>query len=68
MAVDGQGRSYGSSRKATGGAKSELAKKHLQGDVATLGNLYDMVNASQLALPNHPIDPAKDRTKWIWAD
>jgi len=45
--------------KQLAGAKSELAKKHLQGDVATLGNLYDMVNASQLALPNHPIDPAK---------
>ena len=45
--------------KQLAGAKSELAKKHLQGDVATLGNLYDMVNASQLALPNHAIDPAK---------
>jgi glyoxylase-like metal-dependent hydrolase (beta-lactamase superfamily II) len=44
-------------------AKSELAKKHLQGDLATLGNLYAMVNASQLSLPNHPIDPAKGPMK-----
>src|SRR5499433_2420384 len=38
--------------KQLAAAKSDLAKKHLQGDVATLGNLYDLVNASQLALPN----------------
>jgi len=45
--------------KMVAGAKSEAAKKHLQGDLATLGNVYDLVNASQLALPNHPFDPAK---------
>ena len=45
--------------KQLAAAKSDLAKKHLQGDIATVGNLYAMVNASQLALPNHPIDPAK---------
>jgi glyoxylase-like metal-dependent hydrolase (beta-lactamase superfamily II) len=39
-------------------AKSEAAKKHLQGDLATLGNIYGLVNAAQLALPNHSIDPA----------
>jgi cyclase len=44
--------------KQLAAAKSDLAKKHLQGDLATLGNLYDMVGASQLALPNHGIDPA----------
>ena len=44
-------------------AKSDLAKKHLQGDLATLGNLYAMVNASQLSLPNRPIDPAKGPMK-----
>ncbi|HWZ98464.1 MAG TPA: MBL fold metallo-hydrolase [Candidatus Dormibacteraeota bacterium] len=40
-------------------AKSDVAKKHLQGDLATIGNVYDLVNASQLALPNHSFDPAK---------
>jgi len=45
--------------KMVASAKSETAKKHLQGDLATLGNLYDMVNAAQLALPNHSFDPAK---------
>ncbi len=44
--------------KQLAAAKSDLAKKHLQGDLATVGNLYDMVNASQLALPNHGLDPA----------
>lgn len=39
-------------------AKSEAAKKHLQGDIATVGNLFALVNAAQLALPNHTIDPA----------
>jgi glyoxylase-like metal-dependent hydrolase (beta-lactamase superfamily II) len=49
--------------KMLANAKSELAKKHLQGDLATLENLYAMVNASQLSLPNHPIDPAKGPMK-----
>lgn len=40
-------------------AKSDVAKKHLQSDLATLGNLYALVNAAQLALPNHSFDPAK---------
>ena len=44
--------------KQLAAAKSDLAKKHLQGDVATIGNLYATVNASQLSLPNHGIDPA----------
>jgi glyoxylase-like metal-dependent hydrolase (beta-lactamase superfamily II) len=44
--------------KQLAAAKSDAAKKHLQGDIATLGNLYEMVGASQLALPNHGIDPA----------
>jgi len=44
--------------KMLANAKSDLAKKHLQGDIATVGNVYGMVAASQLALPNHGIDPA----------
>lgn len=44
--------------KQLAGAKSDEAKKHLQGDIATVGNVYGMVAASQLALPNHGIDPA----------
>jgi len=44
--------------KQLANAKSELAKKHLQGDIVTVGNLYELVNAAQIALPNHSIDPA----------
>src|SRR5438876_9298583 len=51
--------------KQLAGAKCELAKKHLQGDVAALGNLYDMVNASQLALPNHAIVVAEGPLKEV---
>ena len=47
-----------SMEKQLAAAKSEEAKKHLQGDIATVGNLYDLVGAAQLALPNHGIDPA----------
>jgi glyoxylase-like metal-dependent hydrolase (beta-lactamase superfamily II) len=49
--------------KQLAAAKSDLAKKHLQGDLATLGNLYATVNASQLSLPNHAIDPTKGPMK-----
>ncbi|MBS1839551.1 MAG: MBL fold metallo-hydrolase [Acidobacteria bacterium] len=44
--------------KQLASAKSEAAKQHLQGDIATVGNVYGMVAAAQLALPNHAIDPA----------
>jgi cyclase len=40
-------------------AKNDLQKQHAQSDVTMLGNVYTLVNASILALPNHPIDPTK---------
>jgi glyoxylase-like metal-dependent hydrolase (beta-lactamase superfamily II) len=40
-------------------AKNDLQKQHLQGDVAMLTNVYNLVNATVLGLPNHPIDPTK---------
>ena len=40
-------------------AKNDVQKQHAQSDVMMLGNIYGLVNASTLALPNHPIDPIK---------
>jgi len=37
-------------------AKSEAAKTHREGALQTVTNLYNLANASVLALPNHPID------------
>ncbi|GAC1633448.1 MAG: hypothetical protein NVS9B14_08230 [Candidatus Acidiferrum sp.] len=44
--------------KQLANAKSEPEKTHLQGDLNTLGNVYALVNAAQIALPNHGFDPA----------
>ncbi|HLZ13581.1 MAG TPA: MBL fold metallo-hydrolase [Candidatus Acidoferrum sp.] len=44
--------------KMIASAKSEAAKKHLQGDLATFGNFSDLVKGAQLSLPNHSFDPA----------
>ncbi len=40
-------------------AKNDLQKQHAQSDLMMLGNIYNLVHASILSLPNHPIDPAK---------
>jgi cyclase len=40
-------------------AKSDLQKQHAQSDVTMLDHIYTMVNGIILALPNHPLDPAK---------
>ncbi len=40
-------------------AKNDLQRQHAQSDVAMLGNIYSLVNANILALPNHPLDPAR---------
>jgi cyclase len=40
-------------------AKSDLQRQHAQGNLAAHTGLYKAVTASVLALPNHPIDPAK---------
>ena len=40
-------------------AKSEAARKHAEQYAATLGNIFGVANATVLALPNRPLDPAK---------
>jgi len=40
-------------------AKSEVARKHAEQYAATLGNIFGVANATVLALPNRPLDPAK---------
>ena len=40
-------------------AKNDVQKQHAQSDALMLGNVYTIVNANILALPNHPIDPTK---------
>lgn len=40
-------------------AKSEAEKTHLQNDLNTMGNVYALVNAAQIALPNHGFDAAQ---------
>jgi glyoxylase-like metal-dependent hydrolase (beta-lactamase superfamily II) len=40
-------------------AKSDLERAHAQSDLDAMTGIFGMVNASVLALPNHPLDPAK---------
>jgi cyclase len=40
-------------------AKSDIERAHAQGDLNAVTGLFQLANASILALPNHPIDPAK---------
>ena len=40
-------------------AKTEVARKHAEQYAATLGNIFGVANATVLALPNRPLDPAK---------
>ncbi len=40
-------------------AKSDAEKTHLQGDLNTLGNVYGLVGAAQIALPNHGFEAAQ---------
>jgi glyoxylase-like metal-dependent hydrolase (beta-lactamase superfamily II) len=44
--------------KAVKEAKTETAKAHREAGLQTVTNLYDLANASLLALPNHPLDPS----------
>ncbi len=45
--------------KAINDSKTELARKHRDENLATVTNVFNIVNSTVLALPNHPIDPAK---------
>lgn len=40
-------------------AKSDAQKQHAQGDLAAIGNVFDLANRAALTLPNRPLDPAK---------
>jgi glyoxylase-like metal-dependent hydrolase (beta-lactamase superfamily II) len=40
-------------------AKSETERQHAQSDLNAVTGLFQIANASILALPNHPLDPAK---------
>jgi len=40
-------------------AKSETERQHAQSDLNAVTGVFQIANASILALPNHPIDPAK---------
>ncbi len=40
-------------------AKSDTERQHAQSDLNALTGLFQIANSSLLALPNHPIDPAK---------
>ena len=40
-------------------AKTDVAKQHAQGDLAAIGNVFDMANKTPLSFPNRPLDPAK---------
>jgi cyclase len=45
--------------KAVDNAKTDAARQHRKENLATTTNVFDITNSSILALPNHPIDPAK---------
>ena len=49
----------GSFEKQVKDAKSETERQHAQSDLNAVTGLYQIANASILALPNHPLDPAK---------
>jgi cyclase len=40
-------------------AKNDIARQHAQGDLAAVGNVFDLANKTPIAFPNHPLDPTK---------
>jgi glyoxylase-like metal-dependent hydrolase (beta-lactamase superfamily II) len=46
-------------QKRVADAKSETQRQHAQTDLNALTTVFTVANSSILALPNHPIDPAK---------
>jgi glyoxylase-like metal-dependent hydrolase (beta-lactamase superfamily II) len=40
-------------------AKTDVARQHAQGDIAAIGNVFDLANKTALAFPNKPLDPTK---------
>lgn len=45
--------------KAVKNAKTETARKNREGGLMAMTNIYNVVNANLLTLPNHPLDPSK---------
>ena len=45
--------------KAIKDSKTERARKHREENLGMVTNIFNIVNGTVLALPNHPIDPAK---------
>lgn len=39
-------------------ARSETERQHVQGDLAMMGRVIDLVQSTVLAMPNHPLDPS----------
>jgi glyoxylase-like metal-dependent hydrolase (beta-lactamase superfamily II) len=54
-----KGTVLGPFEKRVTNAKSDAERAHAQTDLNAVTGLFQIVNASMLALPNHPIDPAK---------
>ena len=40
-------------------AKSQAEREHAQGDLNAMTGVFQLANSAMLALPNHPLDPAK---------
>ncbi len=61
VAIQGMDRAafLASAEKRVKDAKTDAAKQHAQGDLAALGNVFDMANRTPLAFPNRPLDSAK---------
>jgi len=49
----------GSFEKRIKDAESDTERQHAQSDLYVITGLFELANSSVLALPNHPIDPAK---------
>ncbi len=45
--------------KRVADAKSDAERQHAQSDLGAITGVFQIANASVLALPNHPIDPAR---------
>jgi glyoxylase-like metal-dependent hydrolase (beta-lactamase superfamily II) len=45
--------------KRVANAKSEAQRQHAQNDLSVISTIFGVANSTVLALPNHPVDPAK---------
>jgi len=54
-----QATALGPYEKRVKDAKTDSARAHAQGDLNAITGVFQIANATVLALPNHPLDPAK---------